>query len=660
LKRAREKALRNLGELLTGGVLVALVVGVAPAQAQRTTENAVTDADDAFGTNVGLETTGIYTENDTRGFSPLKAGNSRIDGVYYDPVAVLSGRLRQGTSIRVGFAAEDYPFQAPTGIVDNRFKPWPTELGASVGLTRYAYGGHILDLDLRVPLIEDHLGLTGGVAKADTRLTSGQRSQSWGVTVRPILRLAGFEVAPFVAMATFTSSLPQPLVVVSDLVPDLPPKRRYLGQTWAEGKSEGNTYGVHVKGAITDKLSLRGGLFRSETLREKNFSEIYQVLPGSQQPSGGQVLANHLFISDPVQDIRSDSGEVQLAWRFGTDRWRHRIFAGYRARDRRTDSNGSWRRNFGEVVFGEPDPQPEQEHPFGEVNEGRVRQSSFMLGYIGKHRSGAVINLGLQRARYRADFFDAARDLTTSTRTQTWLYNATVGVPLTQAISVYVGTQRGLEDSGAVPESAINRNEQLPATITTQYEGGVRWKFDGGQLVVNAFQITKAYFASVNGFYVDAGDVRHRGIEASLSGRFFDHLTLLAGAVIMQPRVLGAAVEAGQLGQRPVGTPSLYARIDANYRTDIFGGLTPTVSVIYTGSRAVGSRPLANGSQLTLPGVATVDLGVRQQFKLGEIGASFRIVVQNVFDTAAWKVVGDNTLTIDERRRVIATLAADF
>ena len=56
------------------------------AHAQRANENAVASADDAFGSSVGLEQTGIYSEQDTRGFSPSKAGNARIDGIYYDPV----------------------------------------------------------------------------------------------------------------------------------------------------------------------------------------------------------------------------------------------------------------------------------------------------------------------------------------------------------------------------------------------------------------------------------------------------------------------------------------------------------------------------------------------------------------------------------------------
>ena len=38
---------------------------------------------------------------------------------------------------------------------------------------------------------------------------------------------------------------------------------------------------------------------------------------------------------------------------------------------------------------------------------------------------------------------------------------------------------------------------------------------------------------------------RHRGLEASLSGHFGERFNLVAGAVAMQPRVTGAAREAG-------------------------------------------------------------------------------------------------------------------
>ena len=299
-----------------------------------------------------------------------------------------------------------------------------------------------------------------------------------------------------------------------------------------------------------------------------------------------------------------------------------------------------------QFAYGEFDPIPEQSFGHGPVNAGRVRQSAIMLGYTGKLDGFGTINLGVQKARYRGTFRDGRSGIVTSSRDDPWLYNATVGLELSPAISLYFGSEKGLEDSGAAPETAVNRAEQLPPTRTTQYEGGLRWKFHGGQLVVNAFQITKPYFTfDAAGTFAQLGQVRHRGVETSLSGKFGKRLTLVAGALAMQPRVTG--------GGRPVGTPSLFARADINYRTDLLGGLTPLATFAYTGSRPVNA-------QLTLPGLATLDIGLRHQFSIGSVHASFRGVVQNVFDTGSWKVVAANTLYSDERRRFTLSLTADF
>jgi iron complex outermembrane receptor protein len=275
-----------------------------------------------------------------------------------------------------------------------------------------------------------------------------------------------------------------------------------------------------------------------------------------------------------------------------------------------------------------------------------VKQSSWLLGYTGRLEGVGTVNLGLQRARFRGTSRDGRTGVVTNSRDDLWLYNATLGIDLTPSLSLYVATQKGLEDSGTAPENAANRNEQLPPTRVTQVEGGVRWKFPGGQLVVNAFQITKPWFdLDAQNQFVRQGEVRHRGVETSLSGHFGKRFSLVAGAVLMQPRLTG--------GGRPPGTPSLYARVDANYRTDLLGGLTPLLTFTYTGKRTVNAA-------LDLPGHAALDLGVRQALRIGKVPASFRFVVQDVFDDAPWKVVARNTLYQDERRRFTLTLAADF
>lgn len=629
-----------LRPLLAASVFAVLGMSGA-AQAQRAGEDAVTNASDAFGSAVGLESTGIYTEFDTRGFSPGKAGNIRFDGIYADPIGLLPHRLRASTTIRVGFSAEDYPFHAPTGIVDHKFRSFPDELGLSLTFNGMGHNGFIAELDFRIPVIKDHVSLTGGSASARLRQTDGSGTHTYSLALRPIFRFAGAEISPYISRSGFHHTRSRPLAVVTgDFLPKLPEPNRYLGQSWAEGSANSGNLGLTVKAALSSKLSLRAGILHAIGPRLAGYTEIFSLV-------GASGMARHRLIADPRQDIHATSGEAQVALRLVHGRWQHRFIAGFRARNRYTETGGSVVRNYEDLVaYGAIDPQPEENFAFGPVNAGRVTQSSLMLGYTGKLVGLGSINLGLQKARFRGTSRDGRTGIVTTQRDDPWLYNATIGIDLANRLSIYLGTERGLEDSGTVPENAINRNEQLPATRSTQYEGGVRWKFPGGQLVVNAFQIEKPYFSfDANDVFTQLGNVRHRGIETSLTGHFGKRLNLVAGAVLMQPRVTG--------GLRPAGTPSFYARIDANYRTDIFGGLTPTISFAHTGARAVGA-------QLTVPGYSTLDLGLRHKFKIGKVPASARLAVNNVFDAATWKVVAANTLYPEERRKLTFSLSADL
>ena len=101
-----------------------ILVGIAvfahsPAYAQRTQENVITAASDAFGTSIGNETIGLYRESNVRGFSPITAGNRRIEGLYFDLGGNgLTPRWTSRSVVRVGLPSLNYPFPAPSGIVD--------------------------------------------------------------------------------------------------------------------------------------------------------------------------------------------------------------------------------------------------------------------------------------------------------------------------------------------------------------------------------------------------------------------------------------------------------------------------------------------------------------------------------------------------------------
>src|ERR1700728_1938273 len=73
---------------------------------QRAEDNVVTAAEDAFGTSIGLQSVGLYSQNDARGFDPQQAGNLRIEGLYFDQETfATSPCMVRETAMRIGIAA---------------------------------------------------------------------------------------------------------------------------------------------------------------------------------------------------------------------------------------------------------------------------------------------------------------------------------------------------------------------------------------------------------------------------------------------------------------------------------------------------------------------------------------------------------------------------
>ena len=147
--------------LMIGAGLAALLANPGAAWGQRTGENAVASAQDAFGTSVGNERVGLYTPFGARGFSPVQAGNVRINGMYIDYQADLSDRLIAGSNVRVGLTAQGYPFPAPTGVADFSLRLPGSEAVASAVVGIGPFGGARVELDAQLP-VTDTLGIAAG------------------------------------------------------------------------------------------------------------------------------------------------------------------------------------------------------------------------------------------------------------------------------------------------------------------------------------------------------------------------------------------------------------------------------------------------------------------------------------------------------------------
>ena len=625
-----------------------------PAEAQRAAENAVTSADDAFGSSVGTERIGIYSDTEVRGFNPVRAGNVRLEGVYFDQQGGLTGRVRAGSRVRVGIAALDYPFPAPTGIVDLKVRTSGDTPVASLALLRQNYGGPNFEIDVSGPVIKGVLSVAGGITRNHDEQVDGAHYTNWAAGILPRWRFKDGEVTLFISHIAQRDATSH--IVISTpgaFLPPLPETRRYLGQDWARASQDITTFGGFSTADLGKSWSVRAGAFQSQVQKLRGYSEIFVV---DDAVGNGR----HSIVADPRQLARSYSGEVQLTWHEEAGRLSQRVILNLRGRNRTGETGGSERRDLGAVRLGDLDPEAEPTFSFGAVDESRIRQITAGIGYVARFEKLAQLNVGLQKTSYRASF--QRLGVNTATTDEPWLYNATLVVSPSPRWLIYGGLNRGLEESGVAPENAANRNETLAASRTTQFDGGVRVRLGATQLMVSGFQIEKPYFTfdAANRF-TDLGQVSHRGLEASLSGSFGERLTIVAGGVLMQPRVTGEAVTLGRVGPRPVGVAPTLLRLDAEYRLPITG-LTVTGSTVYTGRRAASARTYATlgGDQLFTPAITTIDLGLRYRLKLDNHPVSVRVLLSNALNKRSLRILAANSYQLDDSRRLAVNVLADF
>jgi iron complex outermembrane recepter protein len=150
-----------------------------------TEENPVTIADDAFGTSIGGENIGLYQAGNVRGFNPVVAGNARLEGLYFDQMAAFTGRLVRGSTILVGLSALADPFPAPTGIVNARLrKPGNDQFLQAVPQVN-SFGGMQFEVAAEVPVMEDKLGLGGGIGFYEHNYHNGGNSSVMSLAFTP-------------------------------------------------------------------------------------------------------------------------------------------------------------------------------------------------------------------------------------------------------------------------------------------------------------------------------------------------------------------------------------------------------------------------------------------------------------------------------------------
>lgn len=621
------------------------------ATGSRSGENAVRQAGDAFGTAIGREVSGLYNRDRVRGFSPVVAGNVRIDGLYFDPVSTPSSRLSRATIIRVGPSVLGSPFPAPTGIVDFGFRRPGDDAAASLLVGINSWGTPVAEIDATLPVSSTlSLGLGAGI-QLENGFNRTRDDSAEGAIIVHWRPSAALSVLPFFNLReTWRDDHGPNVRPAGDFLPPLLPRRLFFGPAWSRGGDTEINAGVLTDWQVGPGWLVRGGVFRSQRAVRDGFANIIVNV----QPDGS---GSQRIVADPTLLFVGTSGELRLTRTIVDGPRQHQIHVAVRGRanDRRFD--GADAVTLGPVnVLGTSPYTVAPNFVFSAQQDDRVRQATLGLAYEGRWEGVGALSVGLQGTDYSKRIgLPSAQPTTTDTRLL--LYNANFSADVMTGVAVYGGVVTGLEESGIAPNFAANRNEALPAIETRQFDAGVRMALGGDlRLVAGVFDVSKPYFnLDANNVFGELGRVINRGIEASFAGPVTPELSIVAGAVLLWPKVTGEAVTRGLIGPQPVGAIGQRLEFSADWRPGFAPGASLDLRLSYR------SPEIATVSNLTsVPTRTIIDLGGRYAFDLGGQSAVLRVQISNLFDENGFELRGAGAYGPLPGRVAQAYLTVDF
>jgi iron complex outermembrane receptor protein len=618
---------------------------------QRSQENAVTQAEDGFGFSVGRETLGIYNAGNARGFSPASAGNLRIDGLYYDQVFDLPDTLVQSTSIRVGVSAQGYAFAAPSGIVDYSLRRPSDKAGVSFIANFDSYGTVGLELSGSAP-IGRTASIGYGFIPAHQEFKDGtnnfNHTESLSLRWQPV---RGVEILPFFAINNDYHDESGTLYVPSgSFLPVLPKPRRMEGASWADFRYTATNYGLLASARISQDWTFRLGAFHSANDVKRGFSNLFI----NEGPDGA---GERVLYADPRHEAASVSGEARLSRTISEGPRLHLIHISARRRDAKREFGGSEFIDFGPGRIGEKvhAVEPEQFN-FGELSRDHVTQTTIGIAYDGRWRNVGELSFGLSHADFRkVTSIPGAPPAITKARP--WLYNATAAINFVRSLTVYAGYARGLEESGTAPPNAANRGEPLPAIVTEQKDAGFRLGLPGDlKAVLGIFDLSRPYFGfDPAKLFKQVGTVESRGVEFSLSGNPTRRLSLVAGGVLLRPRVTASDATNDTVGSKPVGLPDCILNLNLNWKTPLSDRFDLDLAANRFGRAAATTDNL-----VFAPARTTLDFGAHYRFQLAGHAATFRLQLRNVLDDRGYAVVNSGIYGTNEGRSAQGYLTFDL
>lgn len=620
------------------GLVAMTCATCGPAAAQTATQG----ADDAFGRRAGVEQIGLYSEGQARGFNLANSNAYRVGDAYFSRTSPLSDAIIEYVGVQLGVSAARSSVPSPTGIVSYALRS-TSEARRRVSFGYRDFASPFLDLDLRSTTASGNVGVAfGALLQPAIDYPDGVagRNMDVGGVLRADLA-PGIEVTAFASVSERSFEGGYAFAPTGTVLPEVLQGRRNLGPSYARTASTWTNAGLLGAWSPTASTRIDASVIRSQ--REQPRADFTLLSMGDTLDTGARATLFRTPASTHVSDAVELRGEHDLR----TGSTVHTFELAGRAR--RTDAPSARGATYGlgtvsllDPAYG---PAPGAATPVGLVGD-RTRQDSVSVGYRAQIADRLELRVGGSSTVQQRVVTPLQGAPAREAGTFVSPYASAVWLP-TPSLTVFGSYVEGLEDSGAAPPSAANRNEVLPPVGARQLELGLshRW---GNRLTLGGavFDIAKPIPGlDAGNVYRFLGNVRHRGGEVTLSARPSSGTTILAGASIFDARRDDGRAPAG------VSERSAFARVEHQ--------VLPKTWVNALANYRSGQN-LGGASTLRTDSSTRLDLGLRHDVVVAGKRAVLRATAVNVLDDRTWIATAGGTMIRSGPRTYRLSLTVDF
>lgn len=596
---------------------------------------------------------GYYENFVLRGFSLNAASSYKVNGFTIAGEQNVALENKEQVEVLKGLAGLQSGVSDPGGLI-NYVTKRPREV-RSITVGTHQSGERSLALDLGTWFgAEQQLGVRANLVHEDLRSyvdhADGQRDVGslaidWAIDPRATLQ---FDIE---YQAQEQRSVPgYQLLGGTELPHGVNPHDLLADQAWAKPvRMDAFTTSARYTYLLTDNWTAHLGLSHSQVVID-DYSAFPWGCYGAASCANDPVPNYFSREGDyDIYDFRSpndtrrvDEAQASLTGQFTLAGLLHELDLGLTAQRRTLDSHpeiNEWV-GSGNLYTGTSSVAPYSGSLGPSYRHLNSRQYGFSLDDRIHLSEQWQLALGGREVLLNEKTFDSDGDTTRHTRQWKFLPNLAVIYQPWADTSFYARYSKGLALGREADWYTTNAGETLAPTVSRQVEVGVKQNWQRVSFSAALFQIHQGYqYSRANGdgtlTFVQQGEQKNTGVEFTASGNAGERLQLTASVAAIHARVSGSETQAYD-GHQAINVPKLRASLYGAYSVPGVDGLALLGGLQYSASKYAN-----RAGTVKVGDYAVFNAGSRFTTRIDGYETVFRLSVDNLFDKAYWRDVGD-------------------